>query len=71
MTRVLAGDNVEARIQRLHFLRNRIAHHEPIHERDLQREVVGAMEVVTWICADTYSWMQDTSRVETVLAMRP
>ena len=44
---------------------------DPIHERDLQRELVGAMEGVTWRCADTYFWMQDTSGVETVFAMRP
>lgn len=33
--------DVEERIQRVQFLRNRVAHHEPIHERDLRRDQVG------------------------------
>ncbi len=63
--------NVEDRIQRLHFLRNRIAHHEPIHERDLARDHREILEVVGWICADSRAWVEAASRTPTILANRP
>lgn len=63
--------DVEDRIQRIHYLRNRIAHHEPIHQRNLQRDLTGIENVVGWICADTHSWITATSRVRTVLQARP
>ncbi len=63
--------DVEDRIQRLHFLRNRIAHHKPIHERDLARDYRELLEVVGWICADSRAWVESDSRTPTVLANRP
>ena len=71
--------DVEDRVQRLHFLRNRIAHHEPIHHRrnlvrdhDQLLEVVGwILEVVGWICSDSRSWVAARSRTPAVLASRP
>ncbi len=41
--------DVEDRVQPLHLLRNRIAHHEPIHRRDLARDHDQLLEVVGWI----------------------
>ena len=63
--------DVEDRIQRLHFLRNRIAHHEPIHRRDLARDHHQLLEVVGWICSDSRSWVTARSRTPAVLAARP
>ena len=68
--RVVRAD-VEDRIQRLHFLRNRIAHHEPIHRRDLRHDLDGLLELVGWICADTQAWIIAESRSGTVLKTRP
>ncbi|WP_420612529.1 hypothetical protein [Candidatus Spongiisocius sp.] len=42
-------------MQRLHFLRNRIAHHEPIYRRNLARDYRQLLEVVGWICSDSRS----------------
>jgi hypothetical protein len=63
--------DVEDRIQRVHFLRNRIAHHEPIHQRDLERDHRSVLDVAGWICADTRAWVGATSRSLTVLGRRP
>src|SRR6266545_7208644 len=45
------GD-VEGLLQRLAFVRNRAAHHEPIHRRDLNRDLAAAVELTGWICPD-------------------
>ncbi len=63
--------DVEARMKRQHFLRNRIAHHEPIHERDLASDHRELLEVVGWICADSRAWVESASRTPTVLSNRP
>lgn len=63
--------DVEDRMQRLHFLRNRIAHHEPIHRRDLRHDLDGLVELVGWICADTQTWIICESRSGAVLKTRP
>ncbi|MDE0376174.1 MAG: hypothetical protein OXK16_09455 [bacterium] len=62
---------VADRMQRLHFLRNRIAHHEPIHRRDLARDHAQLLEVVGWICSDSRTWVAARSRTPSVLAARP
>lgn len=63
--------DVEDRIQRVHFLRNRVAHHEPIHQRNLKRDQVSLLEVAGWICTDTHLWIAGTSRASLLLAQRP
>jgi len=62
---------VESHVQRVHFLRNRIAHHEPIHRRRLADDYGGLLEVVGWICGETRYWIAGISRVPAVLAARP
>lgn len=68
--RAVRGD-VEDRVQRIHFLRNRIAHHEPIHHRDLASDHRAIVEVTGWICTDTQRWLATASRTHTVLRQRP
>ena len=62
---------VADRMQRLHFLRNRIAHHEPIHRRDLSRDHAHLLAVVGWMCSDSRAWIAATSRTTAVIAARP
>ena len=62
---------VADRMQRLHFLRNRIAHHEPIHRRNLSRDHANLLELAGWICSDCHAWIATNSRTLTVLAARP
>ena len=63
--------DVEARMGRLHFLRNRVAHHRPIHRRVLQDDLAVILELVQWMCPDAHAWMSELSRVPAVLATRP
>lgn len=62
---------VEDRIQRIHFLRNRIAHHEPIHRRNIERDLNDIAELAGWVCTDTHRWIVGSSRVADVLRRRP
>ncbi len=63
--------DVDDRMKHLHHLRNRIAHHEPIHERDLVVDHSEILEVVGWICADSRAWVESATRTPTVLGSRP
>ena len=62
--------DVDDRIQRLHYLRNRIAHHEPIHQRDLRRDHEQLLELTGWICSDSHAWMVEVTRTAGVLGRR-
>jgi hypothetical protein len=62
---------VDDRMQRLHFLRNRIAHHEPIHQRNLAQDHNDLLRLAGWICPDARAWVARTSGCCTVLAHRP
>jgi hypothetical protein len=56
---------------RLHDLRNRIAHHEPIHMRDLEKDLADCLWVVGAVCMTTRGWVEKHSRVAGVLQERP
>ena len=56
---------------RLHDLRNRIAHHEPIHMRDLERDLADCLWVIGAVCMTTRGWVEKNSRVAGVLGERP
>ena len=64
--------DVESRMDRLHFLRNRVAHHEPIHRRELANDAAMIFELAQWMCAGhpCLGW-SGLSRIPTVLATRP
>ncbi|SOC89678.1 hypothetical protein SAMN05660766_3410 [Curtobacterium sp. 314Chir4.1] len=62
---------VRRRLQQLHFVRNRAAHHEPIHTRDLQRDHDYALELVGWISPHAALWAADTTSLRAVLRARP
>ena len=67
-----------ARQQRLHgavndvrLLRNRIAHHEPIHPRPLERDYENLLATAEQVSPRLAWWIDTTSRVPQVLAQRP
>lgn len=53
----------------LRTFRNRIAHHEPIFQRHLQRDYQNILEVMDWICPYKKAWMEAHCRVPEILAM--
>lgn len=62
---------VEQRLRELHIVRNRAAHHEPIHARDLERDHEYAIELLGWISPVAAEWAADTTSLRAVLATRP
>ena len=55
----------------LHGLRNRIAHHEPIHTRDLSNDVSDCGQVIAAVCEETANWAMARSKVQEILKDRP
>jgi hypothetical protein len=56
---------------RLHDLRNRIAHHEPIHMRNLDKDFADCLWVIGGVCLTTRQWVESNSGVSGVLQERP
>ena len=63
--------DVESRMRHLHLLRNRVAHHKPIHHRALADDAAMILELAQWMCPDTHAWMVSWSRIPTLLASKP
>lgn len=63
--------DVERRVSVLNGLRNRLAHHEPIHSRNLRKDYKSLVEVTEWMCSDSASWITAQSRVVAVLDEHP
>ena len=55
----------------LHFLRNRVAHHKPIHRRELAIDAAKIFDLAQWMCLDTHAWMTGHTRIPSVLASKP
>lgn len=62
---------VYAKLAGIHQLRNRIAHHEPIHNRPLARLHDDALLVAEWACPGTRTWISGRSSVPRLLTGRP
>jgi len=62
---------LSARMARLHDLRNRIAHHEPIHWRHIDRDLMDCLVTIGAVCSETARWAADRSRVAELLEVRP
>lgn len=59
------------RVRHLHVLRNRIAHHEPIHNRNIAQDFQICIDVLSAISPVVAEWSAKNSRVMQVLARRP
>lgn len=55
----------------LRLLRNRIAHHEPIFGRHLQKDYEHILELVGWMSPEKAAWVAHHNTVETILADKP
>jgi len=58
-------------VDELGYLRNRIAHHETIFRRDLPRQFQSLLSLTGSICMDTRRWVEDSSSVADLLAIKP
>lgn len=62
---------VKQHFQQLHFVRNRAAHHEPIHNRDLRRDHLLALELLGWVSPPAANWANAVSGLPAILEQRP
>jgi hypothetical protein len=60
--------DVHDALRELNLLRNRVAHHEPIHNRPLGTLHDLILTTAGWVCPVTREWMADRSRVPSLLA---
>lgn len=58
-------------VNRLHDLRNRVAHHEPIHSIGHADRHAELLQVASWIDPAAAAWITATTRVPAVLGTRP
>jgi hypothetical protein len=62
---------VDRHLKDLHLVRNRAAHHEPIHRRDLSRDLAAAVEIAAWIDPAAGEWVADLSTLTEVISNKP
>lgn len=62
---------VESDAQQLLFLRNRAAHHEPIHRRNLVADLNRALRLVAAIDPVAEQWVRARERVTEIASQRP
>jgi hypothetical protein len=58
-------------LNHLRKFRNRIAHHEPIHQRHLEADLASILRILGYLSADMAGWVRDNERVSDVLLRRP
>lgn len=63
--------DVDRRIHRLHTLRNRVAHHEPLLKVNLPARLADITDLATLINPDLGAYITATSRIRHVIASRP
>ena len=63
--------DVAFRMQQLNYVRNRAAHHEPIHQRDLARDLQLALELAAWISPTARKWVAATTTLPALITERP
>lgn len=62
---------VVAAVERCRLLRNRIAHHEPVYERNHNDDQDTALTIVGWVSPEARDWVHSKSRVADILRHRP
>ena len=67
--RKLTREEIHKRMDNLRKLRDRIAHHEPIFQRRLDRDFENLLEAVGWLSSATWAWIAHHSRVPELLAI--
>jgi hypothetical protein len=58
-------------LDKMHTVRNRIAHNETIHSRDLTADMLTIYRLLDWIDADVRAWAVSISRLQPIIASRP
>ena len=64
-------DYVANLVGQMNYLRNRIAHHEPVFSRDLVWQNSLLLEILGLLCQDTRAWVVSQSETSSVLNHKP
>jgi hypothetical protein len=62
---------LEAPVARLHVLRNRVAHHEPLLTEPLDDRYTDLLDVVGFVHPHLRTWLDTHNRLQATLAQRP
>lgn len=62
---------VAFRMQQLNFVRNRAAHHEPVHQRDLSKDLRSAVDLAEWISPTAGRWVRTTTSLPRLIGQKP
>jgi DnaJ-domain-containing protein 1 len=62
---------VHRALDEMHTVRNRIAHHEAIHCRDLTADMLTIYRLLDWIDRDVCAWAVSLSRLQPIVASQP
>lgn len=54
-------------LDHLRTFRNRIAHHEPVFKRHLEKDYKSIITAIEWICTDTAEWTDEHNNVLKIL----
>ena len=54
--------------EHMRLLRNRIAHHEPVHARRLDKDYESILKVLEWMSPEARTWVKASSRIPDLLA---
>jgi len=66
-----AQRQVDLHLRNLLLVRNRAAHHEPIHRRNLAQDLRASVDVASWVSPVAGEWVADLSTIAVVVAARP
>mgnify|MGYP000235145701 CR=1 FL=1 len=66
-----ARTRLQADLEHIRRLRNRVAHHEPVFYRDLIGDYERMEEVVRWRCPHTAGWLRRTQAVTELFDAMP
>ncbi|AIT61805.1 hypothetical protein CDOO_11425 [Corynebacterium doosanense CAU 212 = DSM 45436] len=64
-------ENVKTRLDRLRVLRNRLSHHEPIFDQDLEAYLTHSLELVGYRSAAVREWVASLESVSSALGEKP
>lgn len=62
---------VERHLAGLGFVRNRAAHHEPIHRRDLSVDLLSAVELGGWVNPHAGAWIEAEATLRDAISSHP
>jgi len=68
---VVARENCRNEVEKIRLLRNRIAHHEPIFNRNVQDELARILKLVEWRNPTAAIWLSNIETVSPLIGRKP